>query len=149
MTAPAPRSLSRSESLLGVGWALFKTSVLGPPLEGLRGSGFGDRGQRGWAVRQQNRESRGNSGPAGRPSQTQVWATELSKREVGQRQRAGGGPALRQEEGQRGRLFLLEGFAERGCRCSGAQSCPTLCDPMDTRVLCLPLSLESAQTHVH
>lgn len=43
---------------------MFKTLVLGPPLEGLRDSGFGDRGNRGWAVRQQNRESRGDSGPA-------------------------------------------------------------------------------------
>lgn len=48
---------------MGVGWILFKTLVLGPPLRDLRDPGFGDRGNRGWAVRQQNRESRGDSGP--------------------------------------------------------------------------------------
>ena len=88
----------------------------------------------------------------GRSSQTQVWATKPSKKEVGQRQRAGGGPALRQEEGQRGRLLFLEDFAERGCRCSGAQSCPTLCNPMDCSARgssVLHYLLESAQTHVH
>ena len=36
--------------------------------------------------------------------------------------------------------------------CSVAQSCPTLCDPMDCsmpRLPCLSPSLELAQTHVH
>ena len=40
----------------------------------------------------------------------------------------------------------------RACCCSVAQSCPTLCDPMDCSMLGFPVHhhlLEFAQTHVH
>ena len=44
-----------------------------------------------------------------------------------------------------------QGLENRGC-CSGAQSCPTLCDPIDCSTPGLPVHhqlLELAQSHVH
>ena len=51
-----------------------------------------------------------------------------------------------------GPLIWTQKMAPQICRCSVAQSCLTLCDPMDCNTSGLPVLpclLESAQTHVH
>ena len=50
------------------------------------------------------------------------------------------------------RYFSLVILCTYGCCCSVAQSCPTLCDPLDCSMPVFPVLhhlLELAQTHVH